>query len=312
MASFLQLLAKDLIQKYGHDFKSLTIIFPNKRAGLFLAEELAKQIDTPIWMPEILTLTEYIEKHTGLKKAEPLALIIKLYKAYIHISKSSESFEEFYFWGNMLLNDFDDIDKYLVDAQDLFSNLIALKNLESQFPYLSEEQIAVIKKFWSSFKTEQQSQEQQTFLKIWDKLGATYSEFKRQLFQEQICYEGMNERYFCDQITSYESPKHLIIAGFNALNNCEKKIFSHYRDNGCATFYWDYDLYYTQNEYQEAGYYLRENLKHFPNALGEEHFNQFLHNNKNIEYISTPSTIGQAKLLSHFLEPQKGSCDGKE
>ena len=121
MASFLQLLAKDIIRKYGTDFADLTIIFPNKRAGLFLAEELSRQIDRPVWMPEILTLTEYIEKHSGLKKAETLSLIIKLYKSYTAVSGSSEKFEDFYFWGNMLLADFDDIDKYLVDAKDLFS-----------------------------------------------------------------------------------------------------------------------------------------------------------------------------------------------
>ena len=120
MASFLQLLAKDIIRKYGTDFADLTIIFPNKRAGLFLAEELSRQIDRPVWMPEILTLTEYIEKHSGLKKAETLSLIIKLYKSYTAVSGSSEKFEDFYFWGNMLLADFDDIDKYLVDAKDLW------------------------------------------------------------------------------------------------------------------------------------------------------------------------------------------------
>ena len=118
MASFLQLLAKDIIRKYGTDFADLTIIFPNKRAGLFLAEELSRQIDRPVWMPEILTLTEYIEKHSGLKKAETLSLIIKLYKSYTAVSGSSEKFEDFYFWGNMLLADFDDIDKYLVDAKE--------------------------------------------------------------------------------------------------------------------------------------------------------------------------------------------------
>ena len=96
MASFLQLLAKDIIRKYGTDFADLTIIFPNKRAGLFLAEELSRQIDRPVWMPEILTLTEYIEKHSGLKKAETLSLIIKLYKSYTAVSGSSEKFEDFY------------------------------------------------------------------------------------------------------------------------------------------------------------------------------------------------------------------------
>ncbi len=300
MASFLQLLAKDIVDKYGTDFGRLTVIFPNKRAGLFLAEELAKRIDKPVWMPEILTLNEYIEKYTGLKQADPLALIIKLYKSYVKVSGSTEKFEDFYFWGNMLLGDFDDIDKYLVDAKDLFSNLVALKKLESSFPYLTEEQNSAIRKFWSSFNPEKYSREQQEFLKVWDKLYDTYKDFRDNLSREQICYEGMNERHFCEHITEYAHADHLLIAGFNALNTCQKQIFAHYRDAGCASFYWDYDLYYTANEHQEAGFYLRENLKTFPNELGMEHFNNFLHNGKTLEYISVPSAIGQAKLLSRL------------
>ena len=123
MNSFLHLLAKDLIQKYGHNFDNLTILFPNKRAGLFLAQELAQLIDRPVWMPEILTLSEFIERQTRLKKAEELTLIIKLYKTYQEYAGTTERFDDFYFWGNMLLGDFDDIDKYLVDAKDLFSNI---------------------------------------------------------------------------------------------------------------------------------------------------------------------------------------------
>lgn len=302
MATFLQLLANDIINKYGSAFSHLTIIFPNKRAGLFLAEELSKRIDHPVWMPEILTLTEYIEKYTQLKKADSLSLIIKLYKSYTQVSGSTEKFEDFYFWGNMLLGDFDDIDKYLVDAKDLFSNLIALKKLESSFPYLTEEQIAAIKKFWNSFTPEKFSHEQQEFLKVWDKLYATYHHFRTSLFQEGICYEGLNERTFCEHLSDYQHPEHLLIAGFNALNSCEKQIFSFYRDSGKALFYWDYDIYYTSDVHQEAGHYVRENIKNFPNELGIEHFNNFLHNNKQIEYISVPSTIGQAKLLSKLTE----------
>ncbi len=305
MASFLQLLAKDIIEKYGNNFGQLTILFPNKRAGLFLAEELSKRIERPVWMPEILTLTEYIEKHTGLKKADPLKLIIKLYKSYIKVSGSTEKFEDFYFWGNMLLGDFDDIDKYLADAKDLFSNLIALKELELSFPYLTEEQLNAIRKFWSSFNPEKYSREQQEFLKVWDKLYDTYQDFRTNLLQEQICYEGMNERYFCEHITEYTPAGPLLIAGFNALNACEKQIFTHYRDAGCAFFYWDYDLYYTANEHQEAGHYLRENLKNFPNEPGIEYFNNFLYNGKNIEYISVPSATGQAKLLPRLTEHLK-------
>ncbi len=308
MTSFLQLLAQDIYRKYNDRFSQLTIIFPNKRAGLFLAEELSGLIDRPVWMPEILTLAEYVEKHTRLKKADNLSLIIKLYKAYVRVSGSAEKFEDFYFWGNMLLGDFDDIDKYRADARDLFSNLSALQQMEYNFSYLTEEQMAAIRKFWSSFNPEKFSREQEEFLKVWDKLYATYTTFRTHLLEEGLAYEGMNERYFCEHLEQFSHPQHILLAGFNALNTCEKQIFAYYRDSGTASFYWDYDIYYTANEQQEAGRYLRENLKLFPNELDAGNFNNFLHNGKQIEYISVPSSIGQAKLLSRLTRNFSGDA----
>lgn len=302
MNSFLNLLAKDLIQRYGYHFEHLTILFPNKRAGLFLARELSALVDRPVWMPEILTLGEFIERQTGLKKAEDLALIIKLYKAYRTCSGTEERFDDFYFWGNMLLGDFDDIDKYMADARGLFSNLVALQEIEAAFPYLTPEQIEFIRSFWSSFHPEKYSREQQEFLNVWNRLYPTYQKFREHLLAEGLCYEGMGQRLFAERLNDFHTDRQLVFAGFNALNQCEKKIFSYFRDNGQALFYWDYDLYYSTNDNHEAGHYIRENMKLFPNALGIEHFNNFRHNGKSVEYISTPSVIGQAKLIPTLLK----------
>lgn len=306
MPSFLQLLARDLLQKHEGHFDRLTVVFPNKRAGLFLAEELSRTIQHPTWMPEICTLSEFVYRQTGLRTAEELALIIKLYKSYIRVSGSDEKFEDFYFWGHLLLEDFDDVDKYLTDAKDLFSNLVALKKLEESFPYLSEEQIQAIRNFWDSFNPERYSSEQQAFLKIWDKLYPTYQDFRECLYQNHMCYEGMGERYFYENLTEYDYQGHLVFAGFNALNKCEKQIFSFFRDREQASFYWDYDIYYTSNPNHEAGNYIRENLKNFPNALGEEHFNNFRYNGKQFEYISVPSSVGQAKLINKLIDAEPG------
>ncbi|MDE5639973.1 MAG: PD-(D/E)XK nuclease family protein, partial [Odoribacter sp.] len=301
MSSFLHLLAADLIRKYP-SFEDITIIFPNKRAGLFLAEELSRLIEHPVWMPEIITLSDFILEETGLRKTNDLILTIKLHKAYLQVSDSQEKFEDFYFWGNMLLNDFDDIDKYLVEAKALFSNLTALKNLEYSFPFLQPEQVEAIKKFWSTFNPDKYSKEQQEFLKIWDKLYALYSIFKKNLTEEKIAYEGMALRHYLEHIQDTRHKGPIIFAGFNALNLCEKQIFSHFQDTRQALFYWDYDLYYSANEYHEAGKYIRENLRLFPNELGKEYFNNFRHNGKSIEFISVPSTIGQAKVIPELLK----------
>lgn len=306
MDTFLQLLAKDLIAKFKYDLKDITVVFPNKRAGLFLGEALSELIDRPVWMPEILTLPEFVEQHTGLKTADALPLIIKLYKSYTRISGIAEKFEDFYFWGNMLLDDFDDIDKYLADPKALFSNLVSLKEVESGFPYLSPEQTEAIKSFWSSFNPEKFSREQEEFLKVWDNLYPTYLDFKERLFREDLCFEGMGQRHFYENIENYDRENPVIFAGFNALNQCEKQIFQFYRNNKKAFFYWDYDIYYTSNEFHEAGNFIRENLLAFPNELGPEHFNNFKYNGKRIEYISVPSNIGQAKLIPTLLQDFAG------
>ena len=153
----------------------------------------------------------------------------------------------------MLLGDFDDIDKYLVNAKDLFSNLTALKEIERSFPYLSPEQAEIIQSFWSSFHPDKFSQEQLEFIHVWEKLYPTYRCFKEKLLSEKLCYEGMGQRLFCESIHTVHTDKSIIFAGFNALNFCEKKIFSHFRDNVIALFYWDNDLYYLTNVYLEAG-----------------------------------------------------------
>lgn len=301
MSSFLHLLAADLIRKYPN-FEDITIIFPNKRAGLFLAEEISHLIEHPTWMPKIITLSDFIQEQTGFQKADDLILTIKLYKAYQQVSGNEEKFEDFYFWGNMLLSDFDDVDKYLVNAKALFSNLTALKDVEFNFPYLSPEQIEAIKKFWSSFNPGKYSKEQQEFLHIWDKLFILYTTFKKSLASEKIAYEGMALRHYLEHIDGISHQGPVIFAGFNALNECEKQIFRHFQNTHQAFFYWDYDIYYSANEYHEAGKYIRENLKSFPNELGKEHFNNFKYNGKKIEFISVPSTIGQAKLIPQLSE----------
>lgn len=296
MPSFLHLLAKDLIQKYS-DFENLTIIFPNKRAGLFLAEEISRYIEKPVWMPRITTLYDFIQTQTKLQKAEELPLIIKLYKAYLQVTGSEERFDDFYFWGSMLLNDFNDIDKHIVDAKSLFTNLVALKKLEYRFSFLTSEQIQSIRTFWSSFNPDKYSHEQEEFLKVWDKLYSLYTTFRASLYKDHLSYEGMALRYFYEHLNDYDYAGPLIFAGFNALNPCEKQIFHYFQHKGQAHFYWDYDVYYAANPFHEAGKFIREDLKLFHNELGKEHFNNFLNKERQIEYISVPSSIGQAKLI---------------
>ncbi|MDR0981875.1 MAG: PD-(D/E)XK nuclease family protein [Culturomica sp.] len=302
MSSFLKLIADDLFNKFKGNFENVTIIFPNKRAGLFLAAEMAKITDKAVWLPEIMTISDFINKYSGLKQVDDLIAVTKLYKAYIKVAASNEKFDDFYFWGNMLLNDFDDIDKYLVSAKDLFKNISALKDIESDYSFLDEEQLAAIKMFWSSFNVSKFSNEKEEFLKIWSKLNDVYNLFREMLYSEQLCYEGMGIRHFCENINSYNIQGNIVFAGFNALSLSEKRIFNHFKSSGQALFYWDYDIYYAADIRHEAGRFIRENLKLFSNELGAEHFNNFKHSKKEIDYISVSSNIAQAKLIPELLE----------
>ncbi|MDR1414517.1 MAG: PD-(D/E)XK nuclease family protein, partial [Odoribacteraceae bacterium] len=302
MDSFLHLLAGDMAREHLANLHRLTVILPNKRAGLFLARELAGLIDRPAWMPAIVTLEEFVETHAGLKRADDLALVIKLYRAYRQASGTEETFDDFYFWGNMLLEDFNDVDKYLVDARDLFSNLHALKEVERSFPYLSEEQITLIRRFWSHFRQGACSREQLSFLQTWERLHPTYLRFRQGLLDEGLCYEGMGLRLLLDHLDAVPPDDILLFAGFNALNACENKIFAHFRDNGQARFYWDHDTYYTDNPAHEAGIFLRHNLKQFPNAIPPENFDNLRRPGKRVEEIAVPSVVAQAKLLPLLLD----------
>ena len=305
MNNFLHNVCQDIYTKHKNIFKETIIVFPNKRAGVFFKKHLEDVVKETIWLPKVTTLNEFIEELSGMQKDDNMSLIFKLYHIYKGHTKTEESFDDFYYWGEMLLNDFDDIDKYLVDAKDLFKNLKSLKEIDSQFDYLTEEQIKAIKKFWSAFAIENISQNQTDFIVLWEKLYAIYSDFKKQLNKEGVCYEGMGYRLIDEKIRSKKldiKSKKIIIVGFNALNRCEEKLFTHLKNINIAEFYWDYDSYYVNNENNEAGIYMRKNLKSFPNNFKMDNYNVFKQKEKTVEIYSVPSDIGQTKILSTHLE----------
>jgi len=305
MDNFLHKACQDIYSKHKDIFKDTIIVFPNKRAGVFFKKHLNDVVKETIWIPQITTLNEFVEEQSELQKDDNMSLIFKLFNIYRKHIKTEETFDDFYYWGEMLLNDFDDIDKYLVDAKDLFSNLLSLKEIESEFDYLSEEQIQAIKKFWNTFSVDKVSNDQKEFLKLWEKLYTIYSEFKAHLQKEGLCYEGMGYRSIIDKIndkTFNIKAQKILFIGFNALNRCEEQLFTHLQNNKKAEFYWDYDTYYVNNKDHEAGFYMKKNLKSFPNVFDMENYNKFSHTNKQIDIYSVPSDIGQTKMLSNHLK----------
>jgi CRISPR/Cas system-associated exonuclease Cas4 (RecB family) len=302
---FLQLVADDLFERSNGDFSNVSMIFPNRRAILYFNRYLSLLSEKPMWAPKYFTITELIQQMSKLHKAEDLYLLFELHKIYCKINKTDESFDNFYFWGEMILSDFDDIDKYLIDASLLFRNLAALKNINERFAFLDDEQIEAIRMFWSHFKPGHYSKLQKLFVDIWSVLKQVYDGLKVKLISEQTGYEGMLYRQVAENIKAGKAGEitwdKIVFAGFNALNECEKEVFRYSKASGKALFYWDYDTDYTRNDIHKAGLFIRNNLQEFPSALHEQHFSN-LSSPKGIEIFSIPSNVGQAKSMGQILE----------
>ena len=302
---FLKIVAEDLVAKFGDQISQCCMVFPNRRAHLYFSKYVSELFSKPVWAPDYTTISELMQNIASLQQADSLRLILELYKIYSAEKKSFETFDQFYFWGNMLLNDFDDIDKYLVDASDLFKNLKNSKDIDDHFAYLTQEQIEAIKRFWKSFEIEQTSKYKEGFIEIWEVLNTIYNKYYVSLKSKNIAYEGMVYKEVVNKIKSngFTLPgTTYIITGFNALSPCEKILFSFLQKNNKALFYWDYDVSFLKNEDHEAGKFIKDNLKNFPSSLTEIHFNNFSDKKKKIEIIAVPSDTGQVKMIPQILK----------
>lgn len=304
MTPFLQLVAQDLYKQHGAGIQDVCMVFPGKRAGLFFNRHLSKLVDKPIWSPPLKTISELMTELSGLQLADPLLLTFQLFETYRKIRKTDETFDNFYAWGEVLLSDFDDIDKYLVDASQLFQNISDIREIEKRFT-LPEEQLHIIQGFWKNVNLYDAGPFKQEFLSVWAQLHEIYKAFKDSLRTQGIAYEGMIYRDVYEQLKSgsnIQFPyKKFAVVGFNALNACEKEFFVYLDKTGKADFYWDYDAYYVSNDWHEAGFFIRNNLKLLPQRLPEEVFNN-LTQPKDIQMISVPSDVGQTKMIAALMK----------
>ena len=308
MQTFLQLVAQDLYQKIGNDLSRVAIVFPNKRASLFFNEYLAMQSDRPIWSPAYVSISELFRQLSPWKSGDPIRLVCELYKVFREETRSEETLDDFYFWGELLISDFDDVDKNLVDADRLFSNLQDLKNIMDDYDFLDSEQEETIRQFFQNFSIERRTQLKEKFISLWDKLGDIYHHYRHNLAELGIAYEGMMYRYVMEELQpdklKYE---HYVFVGFNVLNKVETKFFERLREAGKALFYWDYDIFYTRLPREntppythEAGEFILRNLKIFPNELPEAVFDT-LRKPKNVRFISAPTENAQARYLPEWI-----------
>ncbi|MDR1682629.1 MAG: PD-(D/E)XK nuclease family protein [Candidatus Symbiothrix sp.] len=298
---FLSLVAHDLIQRFSYNLSEIVVVFPGIRASLFFNQYLYQQARQPLWAPQYRSIESLFEGATELRKGDTIQLIAELYESYTQVynahnpEPSKESLDEFFFFGEILLNDFDDLDKNLVDAQALFGNLQDLDALRDNFSHLSEVQIEAIRHHLNAFHGD--SALKNAFRNIWTLLGEVYTVFKNRLTTQNTAYPGMLMRRVVENEATSFPAKHYVFVGFNVLSRCEEVLFKQMKPK--ASFYWDYDEYYLHTE---AGRFIQNNIRKFGSVLDNSLFDTFLQTEKKITFLACPSDSGQAATIAPWID----------
>lgn len=319
MERFLSQCARYIYSKHGKQLKDLCLVFPNRRAGVFFTHYLQQELNDAVIGPKIITVNELFSTHTELKKGEKLQLISLLYDVFVKHTKTSETFDEFYFWGEILLADFNDIDRYMVNARDLFTNIADLKEIDNLFDYLTEDQRKAIAHFWGNMAVSDKKGFQQKYLNIWEKLYPVYDDFKKLLRERNLAYPGMMDRDVVERLKDHPVQSTFVkyyFIGLNALNECEKQFFRYLQQQDKAVFLWDYDQSYLQADQQgkvlnEAGHFMRYNLQAFPPPEDFELNTNSFSKPKNIRLVAVSSMYGQAQEIPRFLKDIKKSFESR-
>lgn len=301
METFLKQVAHDLYNKTEGNFTKVAIVFPNKRASLFFNEYLAQESDCPIWSPTYVSISELFRQSSDLSIADPIKLVCDLYKVFQKATGSKETLDDFYFWGEMLIADFDDADKNMADTHALFSNLKDLNELMDNYDFLEEGQKEALSQFFHNFSINQVTELKQRFISMWNVLGDIYTEYKALLESQSIAYEGMLYRQVIEQLDVEALPYNkYIFVGFNVLNKVEHTLFKKLNEAGKAMFYWDYDTFYLNKTPHEAGEFIRRNLRDFPSELPASFFDN-LNQPKEVTFIESPTENGQVRYLPQWI-----------
>lgn len=306
MTTFIELIAEDLLTRYGNNLRNLVVVFPNKRASLFLNQALAAKANKPVWAPRYQTISELFDSLTTLTPADQIMAVCELYKVYKEQVTTAESLDRFYGWGEIMLADFDDIDKHLADAHKLFSNIQDIKEIELD-TFLSPEQEQALSHFFEGFSIDKNTLLKERFLELWNNMSTIYEQFNHQLREKGMAYEGalykdvalhLEERF--NMLPNIENTTYIFI-GFNVLNDVEHTLMSFLQNKQKALFYWDYDnMFLKEGSHREAGEFIRRNLNDFPNALPDNSIEPLTEGHE-IEFVATTSENAQARYVTQWL-----------
>ena len=311
-------MAEDIIQKYGTNLSRTAVVFPNKRAALFLNEHLVRLAGKPIWSPSYITISELFRRHTQLVTGDQIKLICDLYKTYTEVTESDETLDHFYGWGQVMLADFDDIDKNMADAKKVFCNLRDLHELDD-VSYLSPEQVETLKLFFSNFSEDKTTELKKRFMKIWSRFGDIYRLYNERLEAQGIAYEGaLYRKVATDDSVDFDFDRYIFV-GFNVLQRVEQLLFSKLQKMGKAKFYWDFDDYYLATKKghvnpSEAGHYIKQYLPYFTNELDTSDADIYrnFRKAKRITYASATTEDVQARYVGQWLKEGNRINDGRK
>ena len=307
--TFLEYVAEDIIGKYGTDLSRIAVVFPNKRAALFLNEHLARIAGQPVWSPAYITISDLFRQHTDLKPADPIKLICDIHKSFTKCTGIDETLDHFYGWGQLLLADFDDIDKNMADADSIFCNLKDIHELDD-ISYLDDEQKEMLKRFFANFSDDIESELKKRFLSLWSHFGDIYHDYNRRLTEQGIGYEGAIYRKVASEETLHLKYDKYLFVGFNLIQKVERVLFSRLMKEGKAKFYWDFDEYYMPTARAQQSASVPNNtasfaayLTDFPNEL--DNTDRDIYTNmrrpKRIRFISSPTENAQVRFASNWL-----------
>ena len=284
-------------------------VFPNRRSLVFFRKYLSdcvKASGAPAVLPEMFTMNDFFYRITGASPAGQVALLLELYDCYKVLNPAHETLDEFIFWGGVLLSDFNDIDKYLVKPEALFSNVSEFRGMQDGYEYLDERQLAAIRQFISHFRTGGRYKDE--FRKIWDILLPLYRSFNGRLRSRGLSYEGQVYRELAERLDSesaadvlgksFPETRKFVFVGLNALNECEKLLMRRLRNAGMAEFCWDWSSSMIKDAHNRSSFFMAANVQEFPQAFTPDPDGL---PEPQVNVLSVPSAAGQAKQLPAIL-----------
>ena len=317
MKAFLQQVAAHY---FAEDISGTVFIFPNRRSMAFfskyLSAEVAARGTAPLVAPRMMTVNDFFYHIYDADVTDRISLILELYEVYSRVNPKAEPLDEFVFWGDVILSDFDDVDKYLVDAEGLFRNIADLRDIQDEYSYLTENQREAIEKFISHFRDRSGrlaadaaagENVKGRFLHIWNLMSPMYREYRKCLKDKGLSYEGMVYRDLAERLKSGDSvadvlkpsfpdSTRFVFVGLNALNECEKTVLARMRDATLAEFVWDYVGDMVRHPLNKSSFFMKDNVRAFPQAFELEKVGI-----PEVHVVSVPSSVGQAKLAPKIL-----------